>query len=115
MKDEGSVLFSLLRLASWVLLLLFAAAWLTCGLCVTSILCPGLGSWMNRVPFDPAAWKQAGPEDRYDLAYDLCAGLLDGKTGEEVEELLREPMQKERPGPGPGLHARPPEGGENWY
>lgn len=62
--------------------------------------------WMNRVPFDPAAWKEADAEARYPMAWDLRAGLLHDKTAEEAVELLGEPTEKDRGGE---------EAGEIWY
>jgi hypothetical protein len=48
--------------------------------------------WMNRVKFDSEAWKAAGDVSRYDMAWDLLHGELDGKTPGEVTELMGEPM-----------------------
>jgi hypothetical protein len=62
--------------------------------------------WLNRVPFDSDEWKEAEPDARYAMAWDLRAGLLRGKTQEEVVELLGQPMTRKAGGENPG---------ETWY
>jgi hypothetical protein len=60
--------------------------------------------WLNRVPFDSAAWKEADERARHPMAWGLRAELLE-KTPEEVVELLGEPTEKEDA----------PTEGEIWY
>ena len=68
----------------WVPGLLIAACF---GWCAFSA---DIQQYLNHKPFDPATWRQAEDSDRYDLAWDLYHGRLDGLTQSEVRELLGE-------------------------
>ena len=53
--------------------------------------------YLNRQPFDSERWKSAPTTERYDLAWDLHHGRLNGLTKSDVIDLLGEPTEGNYP------------------
>jgi hypothetical protein len=72
--------------------------------------------WFSRIPFDSTAWKEALPEERYNLGWDLRCGLLNGKSTQEVRDLLGGPNTTDVIGNGlPKFDTHARQGSLVWY
>lgn len=87
-------------------LTLVALLTLPCWGLVLYFLCESVyREWRDHIPFDSQVWKETEDTDvRYHMSWDLVHGkILEGKTTDEVEELLGKPGTKDAFGDAPTM------------